>query len=57
MMGFKHKHKWRAIRTIWPFKDGYGTYCRGCMSVLDIGLSKEEADRRARKLNQKRIST
>jgi hypothetical protein len=47
----KHKHKWRSIRTIWPYPDGYGTYCRGCRTVVDTGLSKPEAEARAKEMN------
>lgn len=47
-----HKHKWRVARTIWPYPPGYGTYCKGCMTVVDTGLSKEEAEQAAAKLNK-----
>ncbi len=49
---FKHKHKWIVKKTIWPYKDGYGTYCRGCQTILDTGLSKESAEQAAEELNK-----
>jgi len=45
-MGRQHKHKWEVRRTIWPYADGWGTYCPKCKTVLDTGLSKQEAERR-----------
>lgn len=53
MLGlFKHKHKWVVRRTIWPFKDGWGTYCPGCETIMDTGLPKEEAEERAKAMNK-----
>lgn len=49
---FKHKHKWKVVRTKWPYPDGYGTHCKGCRTVVDTGLSKEEAEARAKELNK-----
>lgn len=48
---FKHKHKWTVIKTIWPFEHGYGTYCKGCRTLLDSGLPKEQARIRCERLN------
>jgi hypothetical protein len=51
----KHKHKWGVARTIWPYAEGYGTYCVRCGMVLDTGLeSKEYAQRIADELNEKK---
>lgn len=50
----RHKHKWLARRTIWPYVDGYGVYCAGCRTVLDTGLSKPDAEARAKELNHAR---
>lgn len=52
MKWFKHKHKWVVQRTIWPYPEGYGTYCPGCKMVLDTGLSKEEAEETVKELNR-----
>jgi hypothetical protein len=41
-----HKHNWEIIRTIWPYPDGWGTWCRKCRTVVDTGLSKAEAESR-----------
>lgn len=50
---FRHIHKWETIRTIWPYEDGWGTHCPNC-TVLDTGLSKEEAEERCKELNKNR---
>ena len=44
--------KWQVRRTIWPFKDGYGTFNVFTGAVLDSGLTKEEAQLRADELNK-----
>lgn len=43
--------KWVVRRTIWPYKDGWGTYCPSTRTVLDSGLTKEEAQARCDELN------
>jgi hypothetical protein len=48
---FKHKHDWKVARTLWPNPVGWGVYCKGCKTLLDSGLKKEEAERRCRELN------
>lgn len=47
---FQHRHRWEVIKTIWPYPEGYGTYCRGCHTVVDTGLSREDAERCAAEL-------
>lgn len=49
---FKHKHKWEIIRSIWPYKDGWGTWCVRCHTVVDTGLSKAAAQRAVKDLNE-----
>jgi len=44
--------KWEIRRTIWPYEDGWGTYCPQTHTVLDTGLDKEEAKRRCADLNE-----
>jgi hypothetical protein len=44
--------KWVVRRTIWPYPDGYGTYNPFRNTVLDTGLTKEEAERRCKLLNK-----
>lgn len=52
-----HRHTWVVRRTIsiwqlnWPYEHGYGTYCPGCKTVWDTGLTREEAERRRDALN------
>lgn len=40
---FKHKHRWAVTRTIWPYKEGYGVYCKKCRMALETGITLEEA--------------
>jgi len=47
-----HEHKWEVIRTIWPYEDGWGTWCPGCLMILDTGLEKELAEARRDALNE-----
>lgn len=42
---------WEVRRTIWPYPDGWGTYNPGARTVLDTGLSREEAQARCDALN------
>lgn len=48
----KHRHKWRVVKTIWPYPHGYGTHCRGCNTVLDTGQTKRGAQALCRQLNK-----
>lgn len=48
----KHKHKFKVIRTMWPHPVGYGTFCRGCGTLLDSGLTKEAAMTKVEELNR-----
>ena len=47
--------KWRVIKTIWPYREGYGTFRTNRWTkrivILDLGLTREEAVRRAHELN------
>lgn len=43
---------WEVRRTIWPYEDGWGTYCPETHTVLDTGLTKEEAEMRCVILNE-----
>jgi hypothetical protein len=42
---------WVVARTIWPFPDGWGTYNPKTHTIMDTGLSKEEAQARCDALN------
>jgi|GEM_PF-4949420 len=46
------KHKWEVIRTIWPYKYGYGTICKRCNTLLDSGLEKKKAKQVVKKMNK-----
>jgi hypothetical protein len=52
-MTLAHKHNWSITRTIWPYADGWGTYCDKCKTVVDTGLEKEEAIKRRDALRTK----
>lgn len=42
MKGLTHHHKWIAVRTIFPYPYGWGTYCPRCKTVVDTGLPSKE---------------
>jgi hypothetical protein len=44
--------RWVVRRTIWPYRDGWGTYCPRKNMVLDTGLSKERATELCKELNR-----
>ena len=44
--------KWEVRRTIWPYKDGWGTYNPLTRTIADTGLTKPEAEARCRELNR-----
>lgn len=48
---FRHRHYWTVVRTTWPYPYGWGTYCKGCNTLLDTGLTKEHATRVAAEEN------
>jgi hypothetical protein len=33
---FPHHHNWKWVRTIWPYKNGWAWYCRGCRTTIDF---------------------
>ena len=39
------RNRWKVARTIWPYKDGWGTYNPSTRTILDTCLTKEEAQR------------
>jgi len=43
--------QWIIARTIWPYPDGWGTYHPSTETIMDTGLSKEEAQKRCDALN------
>lgn len=52
----KHKHKWTVIRTIWPYKEGYGVICNGGKTLLESGLSRDKAKAIANYENNKKVN-
>lgn len=43
--------KWAPIRTIWPYKDGWGVYNKYKSTLIEDGLSKEEAQKICDEMN------
>lgn len=47
--------KWKIIRTIWPYRDGYGVYRKHILTgekvVLETGLKRVDAERIAKEEN------
>jgi len=39
----KKATKWKVVRTIWPYEDGYGVVSADRLIIVDTGLSKEQA--------------
>jgi len=39
---FSHQHQFEAIRTIWPYAEGWGVWCPGCKTILETGISSRE---------------
>lgn len=50
--------KWKVARTIWPYREGWGTYrvnrLTGEKCILDTGLTKEDATSIVDEMNKKR---
>lgn len=48
--------KWKVIRTIWPYPEGYGIYrdnvVTGNRVILETGLTKEDAQYRCNLQNE-----
>jgi hypothetical protein len=48
--------KWKPIKTIWPYPEGYGIYriniLTGNRTLLDPGLTKTDAQESADQLNK-----
>lgn len=46
--------KWKVGKAGWPYPEGYCTYKKswGRITVLDTGLTKEEAKKICKELNQ-----
>ena len=43
---------WKVVRTCFPYKNGYGTYNRWKKTLLDSGLTEEEAAIACKELNR-----
>lgn len=50
---FGHRHYFVTIRTIWPYKEGWGVHCKGCGMILDTGLPREYAEEICRIENER----
>lgn len=45
------KSGWEVLPTLWPYPEGWGTWHPATRTVLDTGLSRDEAIRRGLELN------
>jgi hypothetical protein len=46
------KGRWKVVRTGWPLREGYGTYHPRKRTLLDSGLSLEQAKHECALLNR-----
>ena len=42
MFANTHQHTWEVVRTVWPYRIGWGIACKECKTVLLEGLPKAE---------------
>lgn len=50
---FKCKHRrFDVVRTIWPYREGYGTRCYRCGMIVDTGLPRASALESKRELER-----
>ena len=47
----KHNDRWRVVRTIWPYPDGYGVHNKHRNALSDAGLTKGHAEKIAKEMN------
>lgn len=47
----QRKAKWEVCRTIWPYRDGYGTWCEERKTLMHHGFLKREAQTLCDELN------
>jgi hypothetical protein len=45
------KDWWEVRRTCWPYPEGYATYNPAKKTILDTGLTKEQAEELCKELN------
>ena len=45
---------WEARKCLWPYPEGYATYNKRTRTILDTGLTKEQAERICDELNARR---
>lgn len=43
---------WVVTRTIWPYNDGYGVLNRNTNSIVETGITKQEAQEIVDELNE-----
>lgn len=48
-MKCKHK-RWLILHSRWPYSEGYGLKCIKCGTIIDTGLSKEQAKKSKKEL-------
>ena len=47
-----HYHQWEVVRTIWPYRIGWGIACKHCKLVLLDGFPRVEAEAAMQKLTE-----
>ncbi len=47
---------WEARKCLWPYPEGYATYNVKTHTILDTGLTKEQAEKIAERLNKQEQS-
>jgi len=45
--------QWIVRKVIWPYLGGYGVYNKRHKTILDVGLSREQAEYICKQLNDK----
>jgi hypothetical protein len=53
MFSLVHQHVWEVVRTLWPYRPGWGIACKGCHFVLLHGLPKSEVEAAVDRLTAK----
>ncbi len=47
--------KWKVVRTIWPYKDGWGVHDPAKRVIVETGLPKWQAEEIAKQMNDNKV--
>lgn len=39
-----HYHAWEVVRTVWPYRTGWGIACKHCQLILIDGFPKADVE-------------